>query len=333
MQGRADADGNGSHAQGRGRGRDHRGHRAHDVDRRPRARRRRHRCSASRTDLSDALDDVRDAVIAHPPRSAARRRRPIVSRRSTRRGQPIVTWTSLRRHDETELSWFVDDTVSRELLSVPGVGSVTRVGGVDARNPRRSRSGRMAALGPQRGRGLPPAAPDPGECPAARRASAARADRAHARTVNRAGDLPHCPSRSPTAAACGSTTIADVARHAGASARSWRCSTANRSSASQILRSRARARSTSQTASRKGVERSAQQASRPSSSRSQRRGRHMRKQYIATRWRCCSRARSSPSLVVWLFLRDWRATLCLGARAAAVDHPDVRGRCTCSASR
>jgi multidrug efflux pump subunit AcrB len=33
--------------------------------------------------------------------------------------------------DEEALSWFVDDTVSRRLLAVPGVGKVTRIGGVD----------------------------------------------------------------------------------------------------------------------------------------------------------------------------------------------------------
>ena len=33
-------------------------------------------------------------------------------------------------------------------------------------------------------------------------------------------------------------------------------------------------------------------------------------------------------IVVFLFLRDWRATLVVGDRAAAVDHPDLLGAWT-----
>ena len=45
-------------------------------------------------------------------------------------GSPILTYTvASTRMDDEALSWFVDDTVTRGLLSVRGVGAVTRVGG------------------------------------------------------------------------------------------------------------------------------------------------------------------------------------------------------------
>src|SRR3712207_6945001 len=39
--------------------------------------------------------------------------------------------TTLFRSSDERLSWFVDDTVSKALLSVSGVAQVNRVGGVD----------------------------------------------------------------------------------------------------------------------------------------------------------------------------------------------------------
>ena len=49
----------------------------------------------------------------------------------------------------------------KTLLSVPGVGAVSRVGGVDARGARRARPGAAAGAQRDRGRDLAPAAPDP----------------------------------------------------------------------------------------------------------------------------------------------------------------------------
>lgn len=46
-------------------------------------------------------------------------------------GAPILTYTvASSRMDDEALSWFVDNEVSRTLLAVPGVGAITRVGGV-----------------------------------------------------------------------------------------------------------------------------------------------------------------------------------------------------------
>jgi multidrug efflux pump subunit AcrB len=99
------------------------------------------------TDLSAALDDVRDAMTQIRADLPADANEPIVSRVTTA-GGAIVTWSVASDNmTDTELSWFVDLTVTRELSAVPGVGRVTRVGGV-AREIRVDLDpDRMAALG------------------------------------------------------------------------------------------------------------------------------------------------------------------------------------------
>jgi multidrug efflux pump subunit AcrB len=99
------------------------------------------------TDLSAALDDVRDAMTRIRPDLPADANEPIVSRVTTS-GGAVVTWTVASDNmSATELSWFVDLTVTRELSAVQGVGRVTRVGGV-AREIRVDLDpDRMAALG------------------------------------------------------------------------------------------------------------------------------------------------------------------------------------------
>ncbi len=99
------------------------------------------------TDLSAALDDVRDAMTRIRSDLPADANEPIVSRVTTA-GGAIVTWSVASDNmTDTELSWFVDLTVARELSAVPGVGRVTRVGGV-AREIRVDLDpDRMAALG------------------------------------------------------------------------------------------------------------------------------------------------------------------------------------------
>ena len=80
--------------------------------------------------LSDASDDVRDAVSRVRADLPADLRDPIISKFDLS-GVPVLTYAiASKRMDEESLSWFVDNTVSRRLLSVPGVGKVARVGGV-----------------------------------------------------------------------------------------------------------------------------------------------------------------------------------------------------------
>ncbi|HCN67335.1 MAG TPA: RND transporter, partial [Candidatus Accumulibacter sp.] len=77
----------------------------------------------------EAVDDVRDAVSRVRSDLPADLRDPVISR-VTLAGAPILTYTvASSRMDDEALSWFVDNTVTRTLLSVRGVGSVTRGGG------------------------------------------------------------------------------------------------------------------------------------------------------------------------------------------------------------
>ena len=78
----------------------------------------------------EAVNDVRDAVSRVRADLPGDLRDPIISKMELA-GLPILTYTiaSDKMGDE-ELSWFVDNTISRRLLSVKGVGAVSRVGGV-----------------------------------------------------------------------------------------------------------------------------------------------------------------------------------------------------------
>ena len=99
------------------------------------------------TDLSAALDDVRDALTRIRSDLPPDANEPIVSRTTTA-GGAVVTWTvASDSMSDTELSWFVDLIVTRALSAVPGVGQVTRVGGVSREIRVDLDPDRMAALG------------------------------------------------------------------------------------------------------------------------------------------------------------------------------------------
>lgn len=79
----------------------------------------------------EALDDTRAAVARVRADLPAALRDPIISKIEFK-NDPILTYTiSSTTMDDEALSWFVDDQITRRLLAVPGVGSVTRVGGVN----------------------------------------------------------------------------------------------------------------------------------------------------------------------------------------------------------
>ena len=82
-------------------------------------------------DIDRALNDVKDQIAkirSDLPRTIDE---PIVSR-ILAEGLPFVTYAaSAPGMTAEQLSWFVDDTVARELQSVKGVGEVKRFGGVD----------------------------------------------------------------------------------------------------------------------------------------------------------------------------------------------------------
>ena len=78
----------------------------------------------------EAVDDVRSAVQQVRSDLPSDLRDPIVSKMNLS-GAPILAFTIRSSNmDDEALSWFVDNTISRALLGVRGVGSVARVGGV-----------------------------------------------------------------------------------------------------------------------------------------------------------------------------------------------------------
>jgi len=78
----------------------------------------------------EAVDDVRDAVSRVRSDLPADLRDPVIQKVNLA-GTPILTYTvSSARMDDEALSWFVDNQVTKSMLAVPGVGAVTRVGGV-----------------------------------------------------------------------------------------------------------------------------------------------------------------------------------------------------------
>jgi multidrug efflux pump subunit AcrB len=78
----------------------------------------------------EAVDDVRDAVSRIRSDLPSDLRDPIISKMDLA-GMPIITYTvASDRMDAEALSWFVDNNVTKDMLSVTGVGAVDRVGGV-----------------------------------------------------------------------------------------------------------------------------------------------------------------------------------------------------------
>jgi multidrug efflux pump subunit AcrB len=80
--------------------------------------------------VQEAVDDVRSAVARVRADLPADLRDPIISKLELA-GQPVLAFTIASRNmDDEALSWFVDNELSRRLLAVPGVGAINRVGGV-----------------------------------------------------------------------------------------------------------------------------------------------------------------------------------------------------------
>ncbi|MBS1197240.1 MAG: acriflavin resistance protein [Proteobacteria bacterium] len=78
----------------------------------------------------EAVDEVRDAVSRVRSDLPGNLTEPVISKFNLS-GAPILTYTvASSRMDDEALSWFVDNTVSKAMLSVRGVGAVARVGGV-----------------------------------------------------------------------------------------------------------------------------------------------------------------------------------------------------------
>ncbi|HEY5758837.1 MAG TPA: efflux RND transporter permease subunit [Steroidobacter sp.] len=82
-------------------------------------------------DSEEALSEVRNAVDSARADLPASMNSPTISKLTTA-GSALLTYTiESNRLDEQDLSWFVDNDVTKSLLSVQGVASVARVGGID----------------------------------------------------------------------------------------------------------------------------------------------------------------------------------------------------------
>jgi hydrophobic/amphiphilic exporter-1 (mainly G- bacteria), HAE1 family len=81
--------------------------------------------------IDRAVNDVRDAVTRIRSDLPGSITEPVITR-STTTGGPMQTFTvKAKGKSAAELSWFVDNEISKTLLTIPGVGQVKRAGGVD----------------------------------------------------------------------------------------------------------------------------------------------------------------------------------------------------------
>lgn len=102
-------------------------------------------------DLGEAVNDVRDAVARVRADLPPELRDPSVTKAATA-GRVVSTFIATPAKgagsamDDQELSWFVDNDVAKRLLTVPGVGAVKRVGGVSREVRIELDDARMAAL-------------------------------------------------------------------------------------------------------------------------------------------------------------------------------------------
>jgi len=95
----------------------------------------------------EAVDDVRDAVSRIRADLPGDLRDPVITKVNLA-GSPILTYTvASSRMDDEALSWFVDNTIAKRLLSVRGVGAVARVGGASREIQVELDPTRMLALG------------------------------------------------------------------------------------------------------------------------------------------------------------------------------------------
>lgn len=82
-------------------------------------------------DIQEAVDDVRSAVGEVRGELPAAANDPVISKMSTA-GFPVVTYSVASNQMSVEdLSWFVDNDLSKRLSDLKGVGKVSRIGGLE----------------------------------------------------------------------------------------------------------------------------------------------------------------------------------------------------------
>ncbi|WP_370261632.1 efflux RND transporter permease subunit [Limnobacter sp.] len=98
-------------------------------------------------DTQEAVDDVRSAVSRVRADLPTDLRDPVINKIELS-GAPVLAYTiASNSMDEEALSWFVDDTITKTLLNVQGVGAVSRVGGVNRQVLVELQALKMQALG------------------------------------------------------------------------------------------------------------------------------------------------------------------------------------------
>lgn len=96
--------------------------------------------------VNEAMDDVRNAVSTVRAELPGDTKDPIISKIEFS-GVPFLVYTvASSQLDEEGLSWLVDNQVTKALMSVPGLGKVARVGGVNREIRVELDSEKMAAL-------------------------------------------------------------------------------------------------------------------------------------------------------------------------------------------
>lgn len=84
-------------------------------------------------DLSEALEEVRSAVDEISGNLPAAAEKPVITKISTA-NFPVASYAiSSDTMDSAELSWFIDDALNKRLSGVNGLGSVSRIGGIERR--------------------------------------------------------------------------------------------------------------------------------------------------------------------------------------------------------
>jgi multidrug efflux pump subunit AcrB len=99
------------------------------------------------TPIDRAVADVRDAVAKVRVQLPEGIQEPIVSRQDVDGGAIAYYAVATTTLSEQELSWFVDNTVTKRLLNTPGVAQVSRGGGVNREIRIELDPARMQALG------------------------------------------------------------------------------------------------------------------------------------------------------------------------------------------
>jgi multidrug efflux pump subunit AcrB len=98
-------------------------------------------------DIIEATDDVRNAVTSIRGDLPVEIQEPIISK-TFLSGAPVVTYSiTSKSMDEIDLSWFVDNTVNKALMSVKGVGQVRRIGGLNREVRVELNTAQMTGLG------------------------------------------------------------------------------------------------------------------------------------------------------------------------------------------